>query len=71
MGSTKDKITGLANRAVGNIKQGVGKAVGSDRMRVAGKVQELEGEAQQTVGAAKDAVKDAAKKTSDYVNKKL
>ena len=71
MGSTKDKITGLANKAVGNIKQGVGKVVGSDKLRVEGKVQETKGEGQQAVGAAKDKVKETANKAADYLNKKL
>jgi uncharacterized protein YjbJ (UPF0337 family) len=71
MGSTKDKLTGIANVAAGNIKQGVGKVVGSDKLRVEGKVQEIKGEGQRAVGAAKDAVKDGAKKVSDALNKKL
>lgn len=58
MGSTEDKIKGLANEAAGNIKQGVGKAVGNEQMQVEGAVQEKKGEAQQAVGRAKDAVKD-------------
>ena len=33
MGSTADKIKGTANEAAGNIKQGVGKAVGNDRLQ--------------------------------------
>jgi len=57
MGSTSDKVKGVANEAVGNIKQGVGKATDNDRMRAEGVVQEKKGEAQQTVGKAKDAVK--------------
>jgi uncharacterized protein YjbJ (UPF0337 family) len=71
MGSTKDKITGIANEAAGNIKQGVGKAVGSDKLQVEGKVQEIKGESQRALGAAKDAVKDSASKAASYVNKKL
>ncbi len=71
MGSTKDKIAGLANRAAGNIKQGVGKVVGSDKLRVEGKVQEIKGEGQSAVGAAKDKVKETANKAADYLNKKL
>lgn len=71
MGSTKDKITGLANKTAGNIKQGVGKAIGSDRLQVEGKVQEIKGEAQRAAGTAKAAVKDSANKAADYVNKKL
>ena len=71
MGSTKDKITGMANEVAGNIKQGVGKVVGSDKLRVEGKVQEIKGEGQQAVGAAKDKVKETANKAADYMNKKL
>jgi uncharacterized protein YjbJ (UPF0337 family) len=71
MGSTKDKITGMANEAAGNIKQGVGKVVGSEKLQADGKVQEIKGEGQRAVGAAKDAVKAGAKKVSDSINKKL
>ncbi|MBP5952754.1 CsbD family protein [Pseudomonas sp. P42] len=57
MSGTSDKIKGLANEAVGNVKQGVGKVTGSDKLQVEGKVQEKKGEAQQAVGKVKDAVK--------------
>ncbi|MGJ7517486.1 CsbD family protein [Pseudomonas baetica] len=57
MGSTSDKVKGMANEAVGNVKQGVGKATGNDRMRAEGVMQEKKGEAQQAVGKAKDALK--------------
>ena len=57
MSSTGDKVKGMANEAVGNVKQGVGKATGNDKMRAEGVVQEKKGEAQQAVGKAKDAVK--------------
>jgi uncharacterized protein YjbJ (UPF0337 family) len=62
MGSTTDKIKGMANEAAGNVKQTVGKAVGSDKMRAEGMVQERKGEAQQAVGKAKDAVKNVIDK---------
>lgn len=62
MSSTSDKAKGLANEAVGNIKQGVGKVTGNDKLRAEGKGQEIKGETQQAVGKAKDAVKDAVKK---------
>ncbi len=57
MGSTTDKLKGLANEAVGNIKQAVGKATGDTRTEAEGVVQERKGEAQQTVGKVKDTVK--------------
>lgn len=62
MSSTSDKAKGLANEAVGNIKQGVGKVIDNDKLRAEGKAQEVKGETQQAVGKAKDAVKDAVKK---------
>lgn len=60
MGSASDKMKGAANDAMGNVKQGVGKAVGNDRMRAEGAAQELKGEAQKAKGEAKETVKKAA-----------
>jgi uncharacterized protein YjbJ (UPF0337 family) len=57
MGSTSDKVKGMANEAAGNVKQGVGKATGNDKMRADGVMQEKKGETQQAVGKAKDALK--------------
>jgi uncharacterized protein YjbJ (UPF0337 family) len=62
MSSTTDKIKGVANEAIGNVKQGVGKATDNDRLRAEGKAQEIKGEAQQAVGKAKDAVKNIVDK---------
>ncbi|WP_296178800.1 CsbD family protein [Pseudomonas sp. UBA1879] len=62
MSSTGDKIKGTANEAVGNIKQGVGKATGNDKLRAEGKAQEVKGEVQKKVGDAKDAVKKGVDK---------
>ncbi len=71
MGSTSDKVKGMANEAAGNVKQGVGKMVGSEKMQAEGKVQELKGEGQQAMGKAKDAVKDTADKANDAVHRKI
>jgi uncharacterized protein YjbJ (UPF0337 family) len=62
MSSTTDKIKGMANEAVGNVKQGVGKATDNDKLRAEGKAQELKGEAQQALGKTKDAVKKGVDK---------
>jgi uncharacterized protein YjbJ (UPF0337 family) len=62
MSSTGDKIKGTANEAVGNIKQGVGKATGNDKLRAEGKAQEVKGDVQKKVGDAKDAVKKGVDK---------
>mgnify|MGYP000560000853 FL=1 len=61
MSSTSDKAKGLANGAVGNVKQGVGKVTGNDKLRAEGVVQEKKGEVQKAVGDTKYAVKKATK----------
>jgi len=69
MSSTTDKIKGLANEAVGNVKQGVGSLTGNEKLQAEGKAQELKGEAQKTVGDAKDGIKNAAQSAADAVKK--
>jgi uncharacterized protein YjbJ (UPF0337 family) len=71
MGSTTDKATGLANEAMGNIKQGVGKVLGNDKLKAEGAAQEAKGEVQKAVGDAKAAVKDGANKVAAEINNKL
>ena len=41
MGSTADKASGIANEAIGKAKQGIGSAVGSDKLRAEGTAQEI------------------------------
>ncbi|WP_288580244.1 CsbD family protein [uncultured Methylobacterium sp.] len=60
MSSTTDKIKGLANEAVGNVKQGIGNVTGNEKLQAEGKAQELKGEAQKTTGDVKDGIKNAA-----------
>ncbi|KAA8705713.1 CsbD family protein [Pseudomonas cannabina] len=57
MSSTSDKIKGMANEAVGNVEQAVGKATDNTKLQGEGKAQELKGEGQQAKGEVKDAVK--------------
>src|SRR5271170_5297834 len=71
MGSTADKASGLANEAIGKAKQGIGSAIGSDKLKGEGAAQEVEGAAQKAVGDAKAAVKDGANKVADALNKKF
>jgi len=59
MSSTSDKAKGAANEAIGKAKQGVGAAIGSDKMKGEGKAQEIKGDVQQAVGKTKDAIKKA------------
>jgi uncharacterized protein YjbJ (UPF0337 family) len=71
MSSTTDKIKGYANETAGKAKQGVGKAVGNDRLRSEDAAQEAKGDVQKTVGKAKDAIKGAADKVAKKAHEKL
>jgi uncharacterized protein YjbJ (UPF0337 family) len=62
MGSTGDKIKGMANEAVGNVKQAAGRAMDKPEMEAEGFAQERKGEAQQAIGKGKDAVKNVVDK---------
>jgi len=57
MGSTGDKVKGMTNEAVGNVKQTDGRAMDNPKMEADGVIQERKGEAQQLKGDAKDAIK--------------
>ncbi|MFJ9942959.1 CsbD family protein [Streptomyces erythrochromogenes] len=48
MAGNKDKAKALANEAIGNVKQGVGKVTDNDKLRAEGKAQELKGDEKQT-----------------------
>jgi uncharacterized protein YjbJ (UPF0337 family) len=69
MSSTTDKIKGVANEAAGSAKEGVGKAVGSDKLRAEGAAQNLKGHAEKAVGDTKDAVKKVADKAIGQAHK--
>jgi uncharacterized protein YjbJ (UPF0337 family) len=71
MSATTDKIKGVTNEAVGKAKQGVGEAVGSDRLQGEGAVQEIKGKGQKAVGDAKEATKDAVNRAAGAANKNL
>jgi uncharacterized protein YjbJ (UPF0337 family) len=62
MGSTTDKIKGMANEAAGNVKQAAGKAMDKPDLQAEGIAQEHKGEAQQALGKGKDAVKKVVDK---------
>ena len=70
MGATADKVKGATNEAIGKAKQGVGEAIGSDRLQGEGAVQEVKGKGQKALGDAKDATKDAVNKAAAAANKK-
>ena len=65
MSEMVDKAKGLANEATGKVKQGVGNATGSERLKTEGLAQEAKGDAQKAVGDAKGAVRDTANRAAD------
>lgn len=69
--SATDKAAGMAYEAAGKVKQGVGKAVGAEKLQGEGAGQEAKGDAQQLKGDAKNAVKAGVNKVADTANKKL
>ena len=71
MGSTKDKIKGTANEAMGKAKQGIGEATGDEHLEGEGVMQEVKGKGQTAVGDAKDAAKDALNRAAAGANRKL
>lgn len=62
MSSTTDRIKGAANEVAGKAKQGIGEAVGSDKMKAEGAIQEAKGSLQTASGKAKDAAKNVVDK---------
>jgi uncharacterized protein YjbJ (UPF0337 family) len=64
MSSTTDKIKGLANEAVGNVKQGIGNVTDNDKLKAEGKAQELKGDAHKTTGDVKDGAKHVVDKVT-------
>ena len=71
MGATTDKIKGATNEAIGKAKQGIGEAVGSEKLQGEGAVQEIKGKGQEALGNAKQATKDAVNKAATAANKNL
>jgi uncharacterized protein YjbJ (UPF0337 family) len=71
MGSTTDKVSGVANQAAGKVKEAAGKATGSEKLEAEGLAQRAKGKGEKLAGDAKQAVKDATNKVADAANKKL
>jgi uncharacterized protein YjbJ (UPF0337 family) len=60
--------SGVANEAIGRVKQGIGSVIGSERMQTEGAAQEINGYAQKAAG---DATKKSVNKAADAGNKNL
>ncbi|HSI48507.1 MAG TPA: CsbD family protein [Ideonella sp.] len=55
----KDQVQGRVEDAKGKIKEATGKAVGNERLKNEGRVDQVAGKTQASVGDAKEKVKDA------------
>jgi len=58
----KDRIEGAGKQVKGAIKEGVGNLTGDEKMKAEGRMDKAEGKVQNTIGGAKDAVRDAVNK---------
>lgn len=55
----KDRIAGSTKKLKGSIKETIGKVTGDAKLQAEGKSDKINGEIQNAVGGAKDAVRDA------------
>ena len=57
----ENRVEGAWDKVKGNVKEGVGKLTGDEKLQAEGKADQVKGKAESTVGGAKDAVRDATK----------
>ena len=57
----KDRVEGVGHQAKGAVKEVAGKVTGDAKLQAEGTTEKVAGKAQNTVGGAKDAVRDATK----------
>jgi uncharacterized protein YjbJ (UPF0337 family) len=58
----KDRIAGAAHQVKGTMKKTAGKVTGDTKTQAAGAAEKAAGKVQNTVGGAKDTIRDATKK---------
>jgi uncharacterized protein YjbJ (UPF0337 family) len=56
----KDRVEGAMHQAKGAVKEAAGKVTGDKKTQAEGAAEKAAGKVQNTVGGAKDAVRDAA-----------
>jgi uncharacterized protein YjbJ (UPF0337 family) len=57
----KDRVKGAAQQQKGAVKEGLGKALGDEKLKAEGKMDRAEGKVRNAVGGAKDAIRDMGK----------
>ena len=55
----KDRVAGAAKQVKGSVKDMAGKATGDTKLQAEGKADKAEGKVQNTVGSAKDKLREA------------
>ena len=58
---SKEGIEGATQKGVGAVKEGVGKAIGNEKLQAEGMADKAAGSAKEAVGKIKDAVHKASK----------
>ena len=58
---SKERVEGVTQKGVGAVKEGVGKAVGNERLQAEGMADKAAGAAKEAVGKGKDAVRKATR----------
>ena len=58
---SKERIEGVAQKAVGAAKQAIGKAVGNEKLQAEGLADKVVGSAKETVGKVKDTIHKATR----------
>src|ERR1700689_3086982 len=66
----KDQASGKFDRAVGKVKQGVGEAVGSDKLANEGVADQAKGAAKETWGNVKDAAEQVKQSHTEQASDK-
>ena len=57
----KERMKGIAQQQKGAAKEGLGKALGDEKLKAEGKVDKAEGRVRNTIGSTKDAIRDLNK----------
>lgn len=55
----KDRVNGVGKQVSGSIKEAVGKVIGDQKVQAEGTAEKMAGKVQNTVGGAKDTIRDA------------
>ena len=58
----ENRVEGAWDKLKGNVKEGVGKLTGDEKLQAEGKADQVKGSTESAVGGAKDTVRDALDK---------